>query len=274
MNTQYKNWCFTDFELLDWEKIYNSNKDIVYVCWGKEKCPLTDKIHNQGWLQMGTKKRMEYIKKNINKKIHIEPCKGTAEDNNIYCQKDKEFKSLGVFTTQGERTDLDSVKEMIDNGESLYDVGHTHFKTFIQYNRGLAHYKTLIDKRLRKDFRQVEVTHIWGETGCGKTRKAMEGEDIYKIQGDGMKWWDGYEGESTIVIDEYNNSVPCTELLGILDGYQLRLPIKGGFTYANWTKVIITSNFEILHDMARTEHHLALKRRITNIIKMCRSTQG
>ena len=28
----------------------------------------------------------------------------------------------------------------------------------------------------------------------------------------------------------------------LLDGYKLQLPIKGGFTYARWRRVIITSN--------------------------------
>ena len=125
----------------------------------------------------------------------------------------------------------------------------------------------MVAKEKTRKFRQVNVEVIEGETGQGKTRHAYgdEAKDIYKIEGDSMQWWDGYEGEKTIVIDEYSNQLPITKLLNILDGYQLRLPIKGGHTYANWTKVYITTNnpWEEWHEHAKPMHRDALKRRIT-----------
>ena len=129
----------------------------------------------------------------------------------------------------------------------------------------MKEYKTMIDKEKRKGFRAVETEVLSGPTGCGKTRRAMESDNVYKIEGSSLQWWDGYEGESTILIDEYSNDVPITKLLNILDGYELRLPIKGGFTYANWNKVYITTNLKKseLHNNAKPEHINALNRRIT-----------
>ena len=97
----------------------------------------------------------------------------------------------------------------------------------------------------------------------------------YKIEGSEMEWWDGYEGEKTILIDEYDSQVSLPRLLNILDGYQLRLPIKGGFTYARWTKVIITSNIDPRewHPNAKPFHREALMRRLTKVIEMCHSVQ-
>ena len=172
---------------------------------------------------------------------------------------------------QDERTDLNVLKKMIDKGKKIEDIANKDFRAFISYNRGFQTYKKIVDKRLRKDFRKVKVIHLHGKTETGKTRKAMEysKEDTYKIQSNQMKWWDGYEGEKTLVIDEYDNDVAITELLGILDGYQLRLPIKGSFTYANWDTVIITSNYRRLHLNAKKNHRMALKRRITETMKVC-----
>ncbi len=104
-----------------------------------------------------------------------------------------------------------------------------------------------------------------GPTGTGKTRACYD-SDAFMIHGDSLDWWDGYCGEKTLVIDEYSNQISLTKLLGILDGYQLRLPIKGGFTYARWTTVKITTNLGELHEKAKWEHRCALERRVTNTI--------
>ena len=272
MFAQSKNWCFTDFDLLDWGQIFKNNEEIGYVCYGEEICPKTKKKHYQGWLQVTKKKRLTGVKKLCqSKKLHVEACRGTESENNKYCEKDNKYIKMGEFTTQGKRTDLDSLKKIIDRGGTLEEIANENFQSFIQYHRGFQKYKNMIDKRLRSGFRKVKVIHIHGKTGSGKTKAAMEYKDVYKINGDSMQWWDGYNGEKTLVIDEYDNQIPCTKLLGILDGYQLRLDLKGSFTYANWDKVIITSNLRKLHPNAKKSHRSALKRRISEIIKMCRS---
>lgn len=56
------------------------------------------------------------------------------------------------------------------------------------------------------------------------------------------EWWDGYDGEETLLIDEFYGQLKVSRMLALLDGYQCRLPVKGNFTYAQWTKVYITSN--------------------------------
>ncbi len=272
MFTQSKNWCFTDFELKDWTKIFKGNSDINYVCWGAEVCPDTKRKHYQGWIQVANKKRLGGIKKTCqSKKLHLEACRGTEGQNNKYCQKDNLYKILGECTTQGQRTDLDGLKKIIEDGGTMKNVADANFHAFVQYNRGIQEYKKIIDKSRRKKYAKLEVIHIYGDTGTGKTRKAMsyDENDTYKIQGSAMQWWDGYDGEKTLVIDEYDNQIGCTELLGILDGYSLRLPIKGSFTYANWTRVIITSNYGDLHQNAKEMHRNSLARRITQKILLC-----
>ncbi len=188
MFTQSKNWCFTDFELLDWGKIYKGNDEIRYICWGKERCPQTKKIHYQGWIQMDKKKRLGGIKKTCHsKKLHIEACRGSEGDNEKYCQKDKKYNTIGEYITQGQRTDLEILKKTIDEGGKLEDIANQNFQAFVQYNRGFQEYKKIIDKKLRKGFRKVKVIHIHGKTETGKTRKAMEFKDTYKIQGTDLK---------------------------------------------------------------------------------------
>lgn len=99
-----------------------------------------------------------------------------------------------------------------------------------------------------KRFRQVVVNVYWGDAGVNKTRRCLYDENdnpldgVYLMEDAGESWWDGYEGERTLVLDEFYGRIPYGMLLRILDGHQLRLKVKGTFTYAQWTKVEITSN--------------------------------
>jgi len=265
-----KNWCLTDFELLNWEEIWRDKKDIIrYLAWGKETCPKSKKTHMQCWMQLFKKKTLGGVKKLIgSSKIHLEACRGDEHDNDIYCKKDGNYHSKGEFVSQGQRTDLEGVKTMIDEGKNMEEIANVNFHLYCKYHRAFDKYEQMVIQKRTREFRKVEVTVIQGPTGTNKTRNAVESnpEDYYKIQGDDLQWFDGYKQEKTLVIDEYDNQINLTKLLGLLDGYQLRLPVKGGFTYANWDKVYITTNLRKLHINAKKEHKKALNRRITSVV--------
>jgi len=55
-------------------------------------------------------------------------------------------------------------------------------------------------------------------------------------------WWQNYSGESALILDDYNGYLQYTELLRVLDRYAYQVQIKGGFVWAQWNTVIITSN--------------------------------
>lgn len=273
---QSRNWAITDFELLDWASVFEEYHDIIrYMCRGRETCPKTGRIHYQGWIQFVNKKRMGGVKKIMgSKSLHLEPCMGSEHQNDKYCKKDGDWWEKGVFKCQGQRTDMEAIKKAIDDEESMKVIADDHFGDYIRYHKGFEAYRALVQKAKAKEFRKVEVEVLWGRTGTGKTREGMK-QAGYKIEGSEMEWWDGYEGEQTILIDEYDSQVSLPRLLNILDGYQLRLPIKGGFTYARWTKVIITSNIDPRewHPNAKPFHREALMRRLTKVTEMCHSVQ-
>lgn len=277
MFTQSRNYCFTDFKNINfdfYEKIYNEYKDIIrYICVGIEICPKTKKQHIQGWIQFFNKKRIGGVKRCLNNKsLHCESMRGTAFDNDKYCSKDKKFKKFGAFIKQGHRSDLEKIKKDIKDGASKEEIMDNNFELYCRYRNGINDYMEIINKKKCAEFRKVKVEYLHGETGTGKTRHAMK-KAKFKICANDLKWWDGYNGEKCIVIDDYDNDVNITKMLNILDGYQLRLPIKGGFTYANWNKVYITSNLDPdeLHIHAKKKHRDALFRRIT---KVCRFATG
>lgn len=241
---------------------------VRYAIYGKEICPVTKKIHWQSYIELYKPSRIAGIKKIYqDNTIHCEIRKGTREEARDYCKKDNQFTEHGKWIKgQGHRSDLETIVNELQEGKKLSEIMLDQPSVYCQYRNGLKDIASQVNKNNTKKFRKLEVELICGPTGTGKTRSAMEFAQ-YRIQGTQLNWWQDYDGEEIICIDEYSNDIKITELLNLLDGYQLRLNVKGSHTYANWTKVYITTNLKLeeLHGEAKPAHRDALFRRITKI---------
>lgn len=151
---------------------------------------------------------------------------------------------------QGRRSDLEDVYDMLKEERSLLEVLEEHPGTFIRYGRGIKDAKFMLNQVASREFRHVKCTVLIGKAGVGKTRLVYGAEGLDKVfkldQGPrGAIWFDGYSGEDTLLIDEFYGWIEWSMFLNMLDGYQLRLPVKNGHAWARWTKVYITSNKDI-----------------------------
>lgn len=166
----------------------------------------------------------------------------------------------------GSRTDVDEIRVMIDEGTPMLDIARANFPLFCRSYRAFQVYETLSSESSRSAWRHVAVVILAGCTGSGKTKLAMS-YSPYKIMGSekGLEWFDGYRGEDVLLIDEFDDSaVALPKMLSLLDGHKLRLPIKGGHTYAGWTKIFITTNqVSPLYGTASPEHLAAFNRRVS-----------
>lgn len=259
-----RHYCITFFT----EPSIRTHEKVRYAIYGKEIAPTTGAVHWQAYVELYKPQRIAALKKIYNDKtLHAEIRRGTRDEARDYCKKDGDWTEHGKWIKgQGHRTDLETVVSEMQEGKKLSDIMTDQPALYCQYRNGLKDIAANITKKNTKKFRKVEVELLTGPTGCGKTRKAMETSE-YRIQGTQLAWWQDYDGEDTICIDEYSNDVPITEMLNLLDGYQLRLNVKGTHTYANWNKVFITTNLkpDELHPNAKQAHRDALFRRITKI---------
>jgi len=94
-----------------------------------------------------------------------------------------------------------------------------------------------------------EVVWISGEPGAGKTRLAIQMAECldkpYFILDATMDkaWWDGYENERIIIIEDVDPKwISLDQLKALLDrSRETRVPIKGGMTYLTAEWIFLTS---------------------------------
>ncbi len=247
---------------MDWKKIQEDTPRLKYVAYGLEKCPRTQRDHNQGWLHLARPMSLRQVKAFAGNS-HLEMMFGTLSQNDAYCSKEGKLIEFGDRPAQGKRKDLDDLKDGIKAGQTEREL-YEHHPAAWRYSKAMSKYRELVQCDEASAFREVTVDVYAGGTGTGKTRKAMRGDDVFMIHASSMQWMDGYKGEKTLVIDEYDNNMPLPKLLGWCDGYKQRLPVKGSFTYARWTQVIITTNLSKaeFHPKAKTMHLKAFERRL------------
>lgn len=263
-----------DFAVTFWqerfpvERLQKYKERIRYAVFQKEKCPTTGRIHWQTYIEFRTPQYVNFVKDNIFKDptCHVQFRKGANSriKCRYYCMKTRTRVpgtesgpfEFGNWVKDGQRTDLDKVKESLEDGMSVADIMEENFKTCVRIPHALKIYQ---EAQCRKDSmaeRNVIVNVYYGPTGTGKTRAAMD-EAMKLVGGDfaklfslgqprvpgGCIWFDGYQSGPVLVIDDYYDWIDTTLFLKILDRYPIRLEQKGGIVYANWTHVWITSNF-------------------------------
>ncbi len=257
-------WCFTSY--LDKLPESYDAKIVRYIVYQREICPESKREHWQGYIEFYDQKRIGELKKLMGE-LHGEARKGSRTAAREYCMK----KDTAIFNTIFEfgtwREEANRKRKLSDillSNISLDDLIAETPHYYVMYSRGLERLFARKAAKTARVFRHVEVTVLVGSTGSGKTRRATRGPSWYIMPIGDALWFDGYQGESTLVLDDFYGTIKYSYLLRILDGHCLPIPIKGGFLYAAWTKVIITSNVGPAN-WYKQGYTPALRRRITRV---------
>jgi len=252
-----RDWCFTYFPDTDENKKnfvknidFLKDNQIKYIRLGREICPKSKKLHYQSYIYFHNNKTFSAVKKYFfkifNKYVHFEPCKGSIDENIAYCGKDEQFIEHGTMPAQGERTDLDEIKNQLINSKTTVDEITINFPNIYHiYGRTLEKIELLV---LRGRYRKWMTTcdYYYGPTSTGKSEKAFKDfspDTHYKYNLYDNMFWNGYIGQETVIINEFRGQIPLGELLELIDKYPHSVKIKGKETVPFLAKhIIITSS--------------------------------
>jgi len=243
---RHRRWAFTEHYPSDVEagpKAYLETADlkgVTYLVVGLECSPSTGKWHLQGYVEFRNDKSLAATRAAISDTAHFEAAFADGPTNAVYCKKDGDFAEFGEIgkTGQGKRNDLDAIYEMAKDDKTLREIADAYPSTYMRNYRAVAHVKLMMAPP--RDF-MPEVYVIWGPTGVGKSKHCYETAPgaFFKPRGD---WWDKFDGNQDVVIDEFYGWLPWDELLRICDRYPHQVQTKGGYVNFAAKRIFITSN--------------------------------
>lgn len=235
-----RGYCYTLNNYTEDEETTLKAIDCKYHVFGKE---VGEKgtPHLQGFIYFVNKKSLKQLSKLI-PRAHLESVKGTPSQAAKYCKKD------GIYWESGDVPDNHLTKkernkrlrdvplnELVDSGElSMYQV------------RAIKNARLDLEeeKIIPKTLDHLSNEWYYGESGTGKSRKARKENPEAYIK-NCNKWWCGYKGEDTVIIDEFspNHAVLASHLKVWADHYPFRAEVKGASKMVRPKKFIVTSNY-------------------------------
>lgn len=260
--TRARNWFLTINNYTDEDISYSRGYKCEYILIGKE-------VGEQGtphlhlYFELKSQKTFSKIKKEF-PRANIQVAKGNAEQNKNYLSKQNLIYEFGEAKLQGKRTDLQNAREILEDTGKISDVilEATSYQSIRMCECYLKYHE-------RKRSWKPVVKWYYGKTGTGKSKSAYEesSEDVYTT-GKTIKWWEGYDANEHVVIDDFRKDFCCFhELLKLLDRYPYRVECKGGSRQLLATQIIITSAYHPKDIYEGREDIQQLIRRINEIKK-------
>ncbi len=263
-----------------WVTVFNSTEHpIQYGALQPERGHGTGTLHLQTFLEWPQSRRLASVKR-LFPGWDVRVRHGSPKEAFTYCTKDDTrvvdqrfvpLRSRRPPDGRGARTDLDTIGRRIIAGDTMREIATENPGSYIRYNRGYKALQLLFGQEYDSDEPRV-IKIYWGEPGTGKTRYAREQhEDIYMVplQHGQALWFDGYDGQATVIFDEFDGDMKLKHFLRITDRYPLRVQCKGNFTQFNAKTVIFTSNTH-WHEWWSWEGREIKKRAIQRRLTECR----
>lgn len=246
-------------------------KSLRYLMIGAiEKAPTTGHEHVHIYAYFKTPLKLS-IKKCCG--AHIEPTKGTFNDNLQYLTKDGDLTfEWGERPHQG----LKTVKELREMNADEVPPQYYNIKTRIdQKKHDEDVFFQMLDEIEHDELKAPEIVYITGGTGKGKTftayktaLKEFEKSKIGKLTLKNEFFDVINENAECFIIEEFRPSqIKASDFLQLTDKYGFRCNVKGGFCTLRPKKIFICSIIPP-EQIYKEEVNKQFLRRITKIINL------
>jgi len=248
-------WCFTfnNYTPGDYDTVETFMEECRYAVVGKEGSA-NGTPHLQGYCYFRNAKRFSTVKAKL-ARAHWEPAIGTPIQNRTYCSKEGNYKEWGTIPTRGPtgcggNNGGDDEKDRWDMAKQLAIAGSLDEVPGDIYIRCYNSLKTIKKDHMGRPDRLREVCGVWiyGEAGFGKSHRAREMTDDEAYMKMCNKWWDGYQHENNVIIDDWELD------MGKTLGHHLKIwsqnqsfiaEAKGSALHIRPKRIIVTSNYSI-----------------------------
>lgn len=258
-----RRWIYTLNNYSDEEVQAAKKIDARYHCFGFEVGD-SGTPHLQGSVVFHQAKTLVYCRKVLSR-ARWAIMERSIEEASDYCKKDGDFFESGKIPQQGKRSDLDAAISTLKT-HGYKRVAEDHPREFVKFHRGFKELALTIGEKY--EHHSVRGIWIYGPPGTGKSHAARNfDEDIYiKAQN---KWFDGYAGESVILLDDLDTHTLGHHLKIWADKYACTGETKGGTVQLRHKLFVVTSNYSI-DELFKEDENMAkaLERRFKLIEKL------
>jgi len=248
---QTRCWRFTLNNYTDEEeaaiKVWSN---VTYMVFGHEIAPTTLTPHLQGYVKFTKNMRFTALKK-LNPRMDWRNANASAQANRRYCTKEDtgSYFETGLMPMDRQTKAKKAGCAEIERWDQAKAAAQSGDLESIPSDIYLKYYRTL--KEIKKDYMpampdipELDNLWIWGPAGCGKSTSArrMCNDTFYpKLMN---KWWDGYQGEDVVIIDDWEVENHLGHHLKIwADHFSFLGETKGGMIRIRPKRIIITSNY-------------------------------
>ncbi len=265
-----RSWFYTlnNYTEAEYELFIGVTDNVSYHVVGKEIAPTTGTPHLQGCITFKQTKRLGAVRELLPRAHH--QIVRMIDHARTYCKKDNRFWESGPQPFAGRRSDIQAAVDTLLENRDLQMVAQEHPVQYVKYFNGFA--AVLRDSHIPQRQRP-KVYWISGPTGTGKSKYVVDkvGVDNLYISSNGLKWFDGYNNQSSVLFDDFRAShIDVSYLLRLLDGYPVRVEVKGSSRQFNAHVIYITSpyGYDQVYDWGTIgENSIQLARRIYKIME-------
>lgn len=241
-----------------------SNFSCRYIIFGRE-IGESGTPHLQGYVVFDNPRSFNSIK-SLLPRAHIEIAKGDADSNYEYCSKQGDFVERGQRPLSQKKKGECEINRWKRARElaAAGDLSSIDDELYIKYQRTFERIKD--QSKPKPSTLDPSTRHIWiyGPSGVGKSRLARELAPNAYIKEPESKWWDNYQGEEDVIIDDFDKFQVKQggQMKRWMDIYPFQAEIKGSIQLIRPKRIIVTSNYtidEIWDDRVTVE---AISRRV------------